>query len=181
MYQGENATAIQSQLWFADALLALMENKPFPQITIKDICQKADLSRQTFYNLFDSKEDVLRFRLRQNYEKLYEGIADRRQATLENAICAFADELTTDEAVVKLMIANNLSDIISDEISICVSLFADRFFSNEKNAARLPYGEAFISGGLARILLHWVKDEQRCTMDELVEIIQSICSGTFFD
>ena len=50
MYDGNNPTALHSMKGLADALLFLMEEQDYSRITVKDICNKADLSRQTFYN-----------------------------------------------------------------------------------------------------------------------------------
>ena len=58
MYSGTNPTALQSQRWIADSLTGLMLEKSYARITIQDICKRADLSRQTFYNFFNSKESI---------------------------------------------------------------------------------------------------------------------------
>lgn len=50
MYEGNNPTALHSREWLVDSLLSLMEDNPYSRITVRDICNKADLSRQTFYN-----------------------------------------------------------------------------------------------------------------------------------
>lgn len=43
-----------------DALAELCEEKPYYDITIEDICHKADLYRSTFYRYFETKDDMLR-------------------------------------------------------------------------------------------------------------------------
>lgn len=67
MYEGNNPTALNSREWLVDALLTLMETKPYSKITVKDICHKADLSRQTFYNCFDAKDDIILFCIKRCY------------------------------------------------------------------------------------------------------------------
>lgn len=54
MYNGKNPTAIQSREWLIQTLLSMMNEMPYSKITIKEICHRADLSRQTFYNFFNS-------------------------------------------------------------------------------------------------------------------------------
>ncbi len=56
-----NSLAIKSQNWIANALLKLMESHPYKDITVTQICHKANLVRKTFYRNFDSKEDILHF------------------------------------------------------------------------------------------------------------------------
>ena len=71
MYEGKNPTALTSRGWLVEALLALMKTRPYSKITVKDICKQADLSRQTFYNFFDTKDDIIRFRIDQCYVEIW--------------------------------------------------------------------------------------------------------------
>jgi len=54
-----NITALKSKAWITESLLVLMMEKDFDKITITEIINKADLTRQTFYRNFESKENVL--------------------------------------------------------------------------------------------------------------------------
>lgn len=67
MYSGNNPIAIRSQECLSDALLDLMKENDYSKISIKDICGAAGLSRQTFYQFFNSKDDVIRFTLIKNW------------------------------------------------------------------------------------------------------------------
>lgn len=49
----------QRQRQLEQCLLDLMGERLLQQITISDICQKAGISRKSFYRYFDSKEDCL--------------------------------------------------------------------------------------------------------------------------
>lgn len=41
------------------SLLSLMDQRPYSDITIAEICHAAKVSRQTYYRLFSSKDDIL--------------------------------------------------------------------------------------------------------------------------
>ena len=49
MYKETNKTALKSQKRILEALFELMEQEEYNNITVKNICKKADISRQTFY------------------------------------------------------------------------------------------------------------------------------------
>lgn len=49
----------QVERWLMEALLALMYEKPFREIKIKEISEKAQLARCTFYRYYESKEALL--------------------------------------------------------------------------------------------------------------------------
>ena len=61
MSQSQLKTSLRSKRLLAQGLLQLMEQQPYEQITITQICQQAQLVRQTFYRNFASKEEVLLF------------------------------------------------------------------------------------------------------------------------
>ena len=61
MYEGCNKTAVSSQLAIADALLSLMREKPYAKISVSELCKRAQVSRQTFYTLFESKDNVISY------------------------------------------------------------------------------------------------------------------------
>ncbi|BCD06058.1 hypothetical protein BC30052_3113 [Bacillus cereus] len=56
--------------------LNLTKEKKFENITIEDICKKANVSVGTFYHYFSSKEDI--------YKKLFQQIEENLHVELEN-------------------------------------------------------------------------------------------------
>ena len=45
-----------------DSLIELMKEKPISKITIKELCEKADINRTTFYAHYTDQYDLLRNR-----------------------------------------------------------------------------------------------------------------------
>lgn len=51
--------AAQRRHLLESSLVALLAEKSFQEISVKDICCQADIPRRTFYHYFDNKNDVL--------------------------------------------------------------------------------------------------------------------------
>ena len=83
MYKGTNPSAIRSQKWIANSLISLMQKKMIKDITVKEVMEKSDLSRQTFYQVFDSKEEVLEYYM----ADLFEEYLKRREIEIVNNLC----------------------------------------------------------------------------------------------
>lgn len=49
----------QSRQMIEEALFALMKKKPYAEISVSEITKRADISRRTFYRLYQGKEDVI--------------------------------------------------------------------------------------------------------------------------
>ena len=180
MYRGNNPTAIQSQNWLAESLIVLMEEKPFSQITVQDICKKADLSRQTFYNFFSAKEEILRYCLQQKYEEQFSKYSDSLTISIGEIVEAFTDVLTENKQLLNLMVNNGLDGIIADEISKCISLFANRFVNSEHSKEILPYSESLLSGALAHLLVFWFQQEKPISQNALNEILTDFLDGNLY-
>ncbi len=62
----------RTRQWIGDALVALLQEKPFAEISITDLTRRADIARVTFYQHFDSKESVLLALVSDFFERLYQ-------------------------------------------------------------------------------------------------------------
>ena len=54
-----NRQVQRTRSWIFQALMVLMDEKPYEKITISDITEKAGIARQTFYRNYDEKDDVV--------------------------------------------------------------------------------------------------------------------------
>ena len=54
-----NPSSIRSKKEITEALLKLMKDNPYQEISVKQIIMETDLARRTFYRNYESKDDVL--------------------------------------------------------------------------------------------------------------------------
>ena len=59
MKKSQNPSAVRSRQEISTALLKLMQNHPYAEISVKQIIMETSLARKTFYLNFRSKDDVL--------------------------------------------------------------------------------------------------------------------------
>lgn len=181
MYNGTNPTALQSQQWLTESLIMLMETKPFSQITVLDIYRKAGLSRQTFYNLFQSKEEILHLYLRRQCETQFSKYNANPSISTAEIVHAFSDVLMDNKKLLDSMLKNGLDSIISDEVAKAVALFADRFVSEDCPQDLLPYSEALLSGALTHLIVFWSKQENRISAEKMMELLTDFFLGRLYN
>jgi AcrR family transcriptional regulator len=54
-----NRQVQRTRSWIFEALMILMDEKPYEKITVSDITEKAGIARQTFYRNYNDKDDVV--------------------------------------------------------------------------------------------------------------------------
>lgn len=181
MYTGKHASALQSQKWIGESLIDLMAEKSYHMVTIGEICTRADLSRQTFYNVFKNKEEVLRFLLRTDYEKKFSAMAEEDSISTDAIVQAFVQVVAEEETLLKWMIRDGLEGILVEEIANCVSLFAERFVSPPRRDELLPYSKVMLCGALGYVLVFWFKQKQPLSMERLSKLIGDFLNGEVYE
>ena len=69
----------RSKQHLSEALLGLMEEQPYGEITVVDICQRAMVHRTTFYAHFEDKNDLFQYVLRSMMDRFSAGRARTEQ------------------------------------------------------------------------------------------------------
>ncbi len=178
MYEGTNPTALKSQQWLGDTLLELMEQKPYDAISIKDICQHADLSRQTFYNFFETKEELFRYMLRRTYEEKLNSLTEIPSS--KEAISLFVSNTREQSRLVSVIVKNNMGNIVSDEIFKSITRFLNRFIPNFENQPNFAYYVILLSGALTHFMTYYARNNSEMSEEEMTRILESFLSGKVF-
>lgn len=176
MYQGQNPSALRSMKWLSDALLELLTNEKYNQITIRQICQKADLSRQTFYKIFESKEEVMQYHFSIMFQEFSRKCDLSQNITLSKIVHAFFSFFYEQRNFIRILITNNMVFLLEQQFEVYlqkISLFRS---INDKE----PYGDyttAYIAGALTQILVHWFERSFDLSIEELSNLTESIITG----
>ena len=173
MYEGNNPTALKSQQWLGDTLIDLMEQKPYDEISIKDICQHADLSRQTFYNFFES-----RYTLRRIYEDKLDSLTEIPSS--KEAISLFVSSTKEQRRLVEVIVKNNMGNIVSDEIFKSITRFLNRFIPNFENQPDFAYHVVLLSGALTHFMTYYARNNSELSEEKMTHILETFLSGKVF-
>ncbi|MDO4323819.1 MAG: TetR/AcrR family transcriptional regulator [Lachnospiraceae bacterium] len=179
MYEGKNPTALNSQEWLVNALLDLMESKPYSKITVKDICQKADLSRQTFYNFFETKDDIIVFCIQQCYLEMMEGLKTKSPLLLSDITEQLIHTFHSNRRTIHQIISQNLEHLLERELASAIEIFAEQM-NPEASAHPYKYGTSFLTGAIAHTVIYWFKDPDPIPAKQLAELLADILSGNYY-
>lgn len=165
MYKGNNQIALRSQEWLYKALFILLKQKPFEKITITDICNKAGVSRQTFYQLFDNKEEIIKFYLEVCLcvpDDYYIYCKDERSKLLE----FYFTTLESEKDNIFLLFENKLECFLFERLK---NQILDIQQHDEKKAVNTIYSD-FFCYALVGLTRSWVMQYQHLSVREIISI-----------
>lgn len=153
--------------YITTALLQLMKKKPFPQISVKELCEKAGVSRMSFYRHFGTKEDVLRRECTRITDAFIarSGISYRNDPLKDYFITLFTHLYEYRELAMLLNRAGLLSIVRADLERVFLTVYKDIYEE---------YKCYFISGGIYDVACRWLRNGSRETPEELAEKLNDI-------
>ena len=155
----------------ANALFQLLEKEEYSKITVEKLVKEADVSRSTYFRHFESKEDVIQFKL----QSLWQEYVDKHQIYVNTLSiydwvkCFFGFNLEIKDYVQQIYqihkeacILNTLKEVISPIV--------------EKEQRFTPFEMEFFCNGVVGLLEYWIKQDCKQTPEELIQFLQ----GDFF-
>lgn len=162
---------------FENSLTDLAKHHPFNKITVKMLCDHAQLSRNAFYFHYKDINDLLRsieddivsevVDLLEVIEKI--GFPENVHASVEALINLFDERRNT----VLMLFDKSYSVSFTSRISKVYSDFNYRYFRNyHKDNKKIKYDffYMFLSSGFYGILRHWLENPQLISKQEIIDL-----------
>jgi len=166
-----------------DSLIELMKEKPISKITIKELCENADINRTTFYAHYADQHSLLRQIEDETLSWLKEAIPD---------LFNIMDEHETMKTLVRIFryIAENnrhLQVLMSEQGDLdfqkqLFTLIYEQCGMSPAAVANADLGAKedyfiFVVNGSVGLIRHWLKNDNHQSAREMAEIVYRLTSG----
>lgn len=183
VYTGKNPKAILSQTLLADGLIDMMETTAFKDINIKNLCINSEVSRQTFYAVFDSKEDILSYIILKRLQDFNKILIEKQATSISLISDVFLTWSHMNVKFLTLLHRNNLMYLLNRLIQRNINelreiLSKDREFTvqyDEENFVKV-----FISSALVGVVSEALEKEGRIDVEKLSKLVTRIFTGAYF-
>lgn len=168
--------AEQSRMKIAKALLVIMKQYNFKEITITQLTQEAGLSRKTFYRLFTDKEDVLSYLFENLYMECLAQIKSRKIQHYWDVVQCYFDFWQERKPLLLLLKQNNLLSVLFEgayKYSFEIFEYIRSRDVMDKFSLQLPYMLAYSVGGMHSMLLKWVENDMIIPSHILIEQLKT--------
>ena len=185
-----DARVIRTKIKLFNSFKSLLAEKTFEEITINEICLRADVRRATFYKHFSDKYDFLAGLTRSLREKFEESFNTREKMGDENftdyyieylrSIVAFLDN---NKDIVKLIFDSNMTaslvTVIVEENYIRTKERLDLDVKRGLKLVASPDTVAiYLAGGISNAIIKWLKTdkipEREAFINELISLLYSV-------
>lgn len=175
-----NQQTAESRRMIRDALLSLMRQHPYRDITITQICQEAQVVRQTYYRNFEVKDDILEYHLDGLFKQYFEGYYTGKDALSQ--LRDFFGFMLQNREFLQLVSRNDLFFMINRTITQNVARFWGLWeIANLSDPATERYITGFIAETVCSLLSLWVENEFLESVEWMSALAERLLSGLHAD
>jgi AcrR family transcriptional regulator len=181
MFQAEkaNSQVARSKSRIVEALLQLMEEKQFSDITISEICDRAGVGRPTYYRHYNSKDDIILGELDRIYFNFLESVVSQygESPPPQEVITEVFEYWRQNRRINELLIKHNLNGLLSAALERHFGRLREhKIFTMRMD----PYLSELIVGGIPLVLIQWVKKGMQESSEEMASTISSFFNPKYF-
>lgn len=161
MYKGTNPAALRSQQAITTSFVELSNNLPFNDISIKLIMAQSGLARQTFYQIFSSKEEIVELYLETIFAKYIKKFAYHELESLCDIAKIYFSFFEQHKDFIVFLIRNGKSTILQKKCREFLESNQYLQFSPQGLNSDTEKGctTAFIISGIVGLLEYWFNDK----------------------
>lgn len=163
-----------------DALTDLLAHKPISKITVKEICELADINRSTFYSHYEDQFDLLESLKKDLYDNIRMHIINRdfydENEDLYGLTLNIMKYIKSNKKICYLLFGENGDLIFQKRI---LNIMKPPFFKGleEKlGKSKTEYLYAYVISGSIGIIQNWLKNDLKETPEEISALIVDLSS-----
>ena len=173
-----------TKMFLKESLLKLMAEKPINKITIKEICETANINRGTFYTHYSDQYDLLK-QIQDEFATEIMELRDKKRSNTMDELELFTKLLSyvsEQRPLCKLLFNTNGNyELINKIMNISYDSFIDRLRQSHNNLPewQIKMLYVFISGAAASIIQNWALNDMKESPQEIARfIMQTITYGS---
>ncbi len=162
MEKREDRRITMTKRMLKDALIEMLGEKDIYHISIRELCEKADVNRTTFYKYYSSQFDLLAD-MEKDLLDFIARIIEQNKSDPGKIITAACRYLEENIGFARLIVNNNVDPEFAHKLlamdSIKSSALSNIF--NKRSEEELEYIYSFLTYGAYRVICVWLNKERR--------------------
>ena len=182
MEANEHRKVKYTKMVIRESLFELLETMPLKQITVKSLCELADINRGTFYSHYADIYDLV--------EQLEEELIEKMTSAIQFESIGKQDQLQMFTDLFS-HIKSNIGDyriiLLNPESSRCMDKIlvetykyhASALMSKDPQLSQnlIDYSFAFLSSGGNKVILKWIENDFEESSEEMARLIYAFTNA----
>ena len=178
--ESTNKVAQRYKQMIIDAFINLTKELPYQEITVLRIVQEADVSRQTFYRHFKTKEDILAYVMDGLIEDMSKRLQWLDQITLESALVEYFTFWKENQELLRIVYEGHIESWLLTKYNEAMReqfcILRNQFLGLDDREYHLLI--SFLIGGLYHLKRDWYERGYQESPEELAQLIGRTISGS---
>ena len=170
-----NRQVQRTKSWIFEAVMLLMDEKPYDKITVSDITEKAGIARQTFYRNYDDKDDVIFEYIAKVFSAESLSIEKNKKDDKNIIVLTIDNKYITDNKKVlkKILSVTDIENRVVNEGQklpmLLMENYKDTLLSEEYTICRIKL--CYQITGCLRVLFDWFINDLPMPLDNIVGML----------
>ena len=157
------------------AVYELLLKKDFDSISIKEICEKAGVSRMSFYRYYSTKEDIFIVFCDETFDTFFQEISHLPTLAMREMFILFFTKLKKYHREIDLLKKAQRETILLSQFEQYSSYMASKINVTDKLS---PFAIPFFSGGLFNVVIRWSNRNYIDTPEEMANAMMDFFSNS---
>ena len=176
-----DARAVKSRKALQQALLNLISQKPFEQITIKAITAEAGVSYPTFFRQFSSTEHLLAYIAEEEIRELFMLTRPVFEAgAARAALRAQCEYVAARRGLWSTLLTEGAASVMREGFSrVAIEIGYEREVAGQRSNPWLPrdLAAAFVVSSLFEILAWWLRQPEDYPLDNVIILMEELITN----
>ncbi len=164
-----------------DVFLQLLKEKPVAKITVKEICDIAEINRGTFYKHYQDCYDLLEKIEDEGLQEFKKMLASIEATGTQAALAAILHTLRNNSSLIQALDVPANSQNFINRLSECCFLYVEQWLGtalkSDCSTVRRDAGFAFLAGGSSSVIEWWLRSGMKEPPEEIAALIIALSEG----
>lgn len=158
-----------------ETFLDLLKDKPISKITVKEICDKAEINRGTFYKHYEDCYDLLEKIESEGIQEFEKMLASIEANGAHAAVIAILNTLRSKSQLIQSIITPMSKQQFIQRLSECCLLYIGQWLgptpAGDCPDAKRNAGFTFLAGGCNSVIQWWLQNGMQESPEEIADYI----------
>ncbi|MBQ7064865.1 MAG: TetR/AcrR family transcriptional regulator C-terminal domain-containing protein [Firmicutes bacterium] len=172
MEKKEDRRITMTKRMLKETLIEILKEKDIYRVTIRELCNRADLNRTTFYKYYGSQFELLAD-MENDFLNFLSGAVKNNAGDAVKIITAACEYLESNLELARLLINNNVDPAFPQKVA-SLEIIKETILTNlddHRSETEFEYLYNYMTYGAYRVICLWLNKENREEPRQIAEIL----------